>query len=273
MSQQPANHAAAIEAVLARLNAHSPLSAEEIATLRAEFALFTPELSIEGFEAQALMRANAILRAASRPRPRAKWRADHGLADVTLHDTRIPYKSYFATQELDISHRQFDGGQSATMKRAGFLMADAVTVLPYDPVRDRVLVIEQMRVGPLLRQDPRPWLLEPIAGRIDGGDAPEDTAKREALEEAGITLSALHLIGEMYPSPGAITEFLYSYIGIADLPDDITGIGGLDSEHEDIASMLLSFDELMDLCDAGQLDTSPLFLSALWLDRHRKRLR
>lgn len=62
-----------------------------------------------------------------------------------------------------------------------------------------------------------------------------------------------------------------SYVGEADLPDGSEGVSGLDVEQEDIRSHLLSFDRLMELCDAGALDTSPLYLSALWLARHRER--
>ncbi|WP_417248955.1 NUDIX domain-containing protein [Celeribacter sp.] len=199
-----------------------------------------------------------------------------GLPDVEAVRTterKIGYLGYFALEDNTYEQPRFDGGRMGDVPRMVFMMADAVTVLPYDPVRDRVLVVEQLRYGPLLRGDRRPWVLEPIAGRVDAGEGPEATARREAEEEAGVTLGALHLIGEHYVSPGAVTECLISYVGEADLPDDITGISGLDVEQEDIRSHLLSFDRLMELCDAGALDTGPLFLAALWLSRHRDRLR
>ncbi len=64
--------------------------------------------------------------------------------------------------------------------------ADAVTVLPYDPVRDRVLLIEQYRFGVHMRGDPRPWVLEPVAGRIDAGrDARGDRPPRSAWKRRG----------------------------------------------------------------------------------------
>ena len=49
------------------------------------------------------------------------------------------------------------------------LVNDAVAVLPYDPVADAVLLIEQFRIGTML--DLRsPWSLEPIAGIIEAGE-------------------------------------------------------------------------------------------------------
>lgn len=223
-----------------------------------------------------LMRAHARA-AAHSPRPLgdADKAPRKGLSagDIEVIDRSIPYSNYFAATELTLTHTRFDGTRSEPMQRAVFLMADAVTVLPYDPKRDRVLVVEQFRAGPFARGDQNPWMFEPIAGRVDPGQTPEQTAHREAEEEAKLALKELHLVGSYYPSPGAITENLTSFVAIADLPDDITGVSGLEHEQEDISSSLMSFDTLMELADQGALDTGPLFTSALWLARHRDRLR
>lgn len=63
-------------------------------------------------------------------------------------------------------------------------------VLPYDPQRDEVVLIEQFRVGAMGRTD-NPWLVEMVAGLIDKDEQPEEVAHREAEEEAGLTFSAL----------------------------------------------------------------------------------
>ncbi|RMD91892.1 MAG: NUDIX domain-containing protein [Alphaproteobacteria bacterium] len=183
-----------------------------------------------------------------------------------------PWEGFFAVETRRLRHPRFAGGMSEEVERAGFVMADAVTVLPYDPARERVLVIEQFRFGPLLRDDPGPWTLEPVAGRIDLGETPEETARREAMEEAGVAVEALHLIGEYYPTPGAVSEYLWSYIGIADLPEGVAGIRGLESEHEDIRGRLLSVAELEELAVGGGLRNGPMLLSALWLAANRGRL-
>lgn len=193
--------------------------------------------------------------------------------DVALAARRFPYAKFFAVEEWDIGWRQFDGTMGAPAERAVFVMADAVTVLPYDPVRDRVLLIEQFRAGPLARGDVAAWQLEAVAGRIDPGETPEEAARREALEEAGLTLSALIPVGNYYPSPGAITEYLYSYVALVDLPDGSAGIFGLPEEAEDIRGHLLSFDRMMDLVASGEIANAPLILTALWLQRERPRLR
>lgn len=193
--------------------------------------------------------------------------------DVTVAEIRHPYAKFFAVEEWHIGWRQFDGAMGAPAERAVFVMADAVTVLPYDPVRDRVLLIEQFRAGPLARGDSAAWQLEAVAGRIDPGETPAEAARREALEEAGLTLDSLIPVADYYPSPGAITEYLYSYVALVDLPDGSAGIFGLPEEAEDIRGHLLPFDRMMDLVASGEIANAPLILTALWLQRERPRLR
>ena len=113
----------------------------------------------------------------------------------------------------------------------------------------------------------------PVAGLVDPGESAETTARREALEEAGLALTRLESAGRCYSSTGSSGEFLHLFIGIADLSDAPQGGGGLASEGEDIASRIVGFDELMRGVDAGEYKDLPLLTTALWLARHRDRLR
>ena len=206
-----------------------------------------------------------VQRAASRLRAKSEVAPDQvrrGVGHVAVAASRLPYLGYFAVQEADLQFERFDGEISPSVSRTGFLMGDAVTVLPYDPVRDRVLVVEQFRYGAFLRGDPNPWTLEPIAGRVDHDETPEDAARREAVEEAGLSLGRMILIARYYPSPGAISEYLYSYVALCDLPDSAAGIGGLVDEAEDIKAHILSFDALMALVATPEASNGPLILTA-----------
>lgn len=193
--------------------------------------------------------------------------------DVQIAARAEPYAAFFAVEEQTLRFRRFDGGLSAQVLRAGFVSGDAVTVLPYDPARDRVLLVEQFRFAPHLRGDVNPWQLEAIAGRIDAGETPEAAARREALEEANLTLTGLLPIAGYYPSPGALTEYLYSFLALVDLPDDAAGQFGLAAEAEDIRAHLVDFADLMALCTSGEIANAPLLLSALWLSGQRAKLR
>jgi ADP-ribose diphosphatase len=183
------------------------------------------------------------------------------------------YSDFFAMDDLTLRHETFDGGMSGLLKRAVFVSSDASVVLPYDPVRDRVLLVEQFRLGPIGRFDPVTWQLEPVAGLIDPGEQPETAARREALEEAGIEFSHLEPVGQCYASPGSATEFSHLFVGICELPGHVTGIKGAQEEGEDIRSHLLTFDDLMQMAEAHQTANAPLTLLVYWLAYHRDRLR
>ncbi len=193
--------------------------------------------------------------------------------DIQVIARRQPYAGFFSVEEYDLRFRRFDGAMSPVVRRAVFISGDAVTVLPYDPVRDRVLLIEQFRAAVHARGDDQPWLLEVIAGRVDPGETPQEAARREAAEEAGLALGDLLEVAGYYPSPGAKAEYLYSYVALADLPDGTAGTFGLASEAEDIRGHLIGFDQLMALVRSGEAANAPLILTALWLERERGRLR
>ena len=192
---------------------------------------------------------------------------------IDIHDRRRAYAHFFALDDFEVQHDRFDGAMSPVLTRAVFIATDAAILLPYDPIRDRVLLVEQMRMGPLARGDRSCWQLEPIAGHIDPGETPQEAARREAVEEAGLSLDLLEEVAQVYASPGNSTEFYYIFCGLADLPDSVAGIGGIASENEDIRSHLLDFNELMTLVDDLQAANAPLVLAAYWLAANRHRLR
>jgi len=216
--------------------------------------------------AQSFIRAQARKRAATLSAPLTR-------ADIRVDRLDRPYEKFFGIEEYQTVFRRFDGQWSDPGQRAVFRAFDAVTVLPYDPVRDLVMLIEQVRMGPYAHGDPQPWLLEPIAGIVDAGETYEQTAHREAREEAHIELSALHHIAGYYPSPGGVAQFLVSYLGLADLDQNGRRSGGLDHEGEDIRNLLVPYNTLMAMLDSGELANAPLILSVQWLARHRDRLR
>ena len=117
---------------------------------------------------------------------------------------------------------------SDEVNRAVFISGDAVTVLPYDPRRDRVLLIEQFRAGPFARGDDQPWLLEAIAGResIRARHRKRPPGAKRARRR-GSTLGELLPIGELLPLAGGQGRVPLLLPGAStDLPDGVAGTFG-----------------------------------------------
>jgi nudix-type nucleoside diphosphatase (YffH/AdpP family) len=217
--------------------------------------------------------ARAWSRMLARQSDPSTLRRDDDPSHVTIEDRGTGHDGFFRLKEFNVSFQRFDGGVSGPMHREIFIGYDAALVLPYDPVTDRVLLVEQLRMGVLGRGDPRPWVLEPVAGMVDAGEDPETCARREAVEEAGITLRQMERIGGVYASPGYATDYFHCFLGLCDLPKEGRWLGGLETENEDIRSHVISFEEADHLLATGEMNVAPLAMMVHWLARHRDRLR
>jgi nudix-type nucleoside diphosphatase (YffH/AdpP family) len=120
---------------------------------------------------------------------------------------------------------------------------DAVAVLPYDAGRGTVLLVRQSRPPLLFRGEPEP-VYEALAGRIDPGEDADTTARREAIEECGVTLGTIALVGHFFAMPAVSTERLSLYIAPYHLADRTSAGGGLAQDHEDIEVIEMRLDDL-----------------------------
>ena len=192
---------------------------------------------------------------------------------ASSHSKRKVYEGFFSVEEHDLSYQKFNKEQSAVVTRSALISSDAVIVLPYDPVNDRILLIEQFRTGPYVKGDDEPWVLEPIAGLIDEGETPESAGIREAQEEAHLKIQKLELVARSYPSPGISTEFFHQYIGIVPLPESTDVIAGLKTESEDIRSHIFAYEQFSEMISTGSIKVGPAILLGLWLSNNRDKLR
>jgi nudix-type nucleoside diphosphatase (YffH/AdpP family) len=250
---------------------HLPLARKVAQHIMRSFEVQSP-LNTPLFHHGLDMRARASLRALADSAPvhlRRGFTAD----DVEVITRRQPYSSYFALEDITLRHKRFDGSISAPVDRSVFLAADAVTVLPYDPVTDQLLLVEQFRPATFVRDDRNPWVLETVAGRCDAGEPVEETARREVMEEAGLQVRSLEKIGSYYSTPGCVTEYIFSFVAIVGLANAHAQTHGLASEGEDILTHILSFEQAMQMFQTGEADCGPLFVSLLWLQSNRTRLR
>lgn len=190
---------------------------------------------------------------------------------VEIIEKTVAYHGYFRINRYVLRHGLFAGGMSAPIKREVFERGHAVGVLPYDPVRDQVVLIEQFRIGAYVAGF-APWLTEIVAGIIEDGETPEDVAKRETLEEAGLTVTDLMPMCRYVASPGGASESVHVFLGRVDAAH-AGGIHGLNSEDEDIRVQAMAWSDARALLDHGKI-TNALGLVALqWLALHRDDVR
>lgn len=217
------------------------------------------------------LRAGVRLRARDDTTPAERRYAPKN-GDVAVVNQLPLTGGFFKLNGFDVEHRTFREKTAGPLRREVLVACDAAIVLPYDPKTDCVLLVEQMRMGPLVRGVPNPWVLEPVAGMVDGGETPLDAARRETMEEAGLKDVVMEEMFSFYASPGASTDYFYCYVAKGDLPDPTTYLGGLVDEHEDLRLHVLPFSDAMALIETGEANVGPLIAMLLWLARHRDRL-
>ena len=191
--------------------------------------------------------------------------------DIEVLGRESAYRGFFRLDRYRLRHRLFAGGFSGEIVREVLAHAPTVAVLPYDPALDSVVLIEQFRAGPF-GHGAEPWLLEIVAGFIEPGEGAEAVARREAAEEAGITLAEMVPIAGYYPSPGSSSEYITLFCARVDATD-AGGIHGHASEGEDIRVVVLPYAAARAALRAGGIEASPAIIALQWLALNRRRLR
>jgi len=180
----------------------------------------------------------------------------------------VLFKKYFQLEEYAISHDLFAGGQSQVFTREIFERGSVVALLPYDPVRRKVVLIEQFRIG-AIEDEVTPWLWESVAGVVETGEENDEVAIRESREEAGCEVKQLHKIFRYYVSPGGTTERCTLYCGIVD-SQGLGGIHGLPDENEDIRVEVVDVEEVYRWLDEGIIKSSATIIALQWLRLNEK---
>jgi ADP-ribose pyrophosphatase len=184
--------------------------------------------------------------------------------DVFNLTKRFLYKGFFSLFEYRFKYRQFDGSISEEVSREILERGHAVVLLAYDAKRDKVVMIEQIRIAAIETQQ-SPWLLELIAGMMDHkNESYEDVARREAMEEAGISIGRCKPIISYLASPGGLTEKLHIIVGEVD-SSTASGIHGLAEENEDIKVHVISREKAYQWVENGIINNAASIIALQWL--------
>jgi ADP-ribose pyrophosphatase len=193
-------------------------------------------------------------------------------ADIAIDEAETAFERFLRLDVIRFRHRLFGGGWSGERVYDVLRRGPAAAVVLYDPDRDAVVLVEQVRL-PALLASASAWQLEIVAGLVDEGEEPTAVAVREIREETGLApLGALVPIQRYLPSPGASDESVMLYCGRVDAAA-AAGVHGLPEEGEDIRVVVKSLPEVEALIDAGAIENGHSLVGLYWLLRHHDRLR
>ena len=191
--------------------------------------------------------------------------------DVEIIARETLYSGFFSMDLYRFRHRLFNGEMSGEIRREIFERGHAAVLLPFDPVRDEVVLVEQIRIAAYDVSE-SPWLLEMVAGMIEEGESVEDVARREALEEAGLVVGRTKPVLSYLASPGGTNERLSIMVGEVDATT-AEGIHGLADENEDIRVHVVSREQAYQWVEEGKIDNAASVIALQWLQLHYQTLR
>ncbi|HJS87041.1 MAG TPA: NUDIX domain-containing protein [Acetobacteraceae bacterium] len=208
----------------------------------------------------------------SRPPPPAL--PDHPDLDI-ISDDRV-WDGRFPLDRVRFRHRRFDGALSGVRTWELWRRGRAAAMLPYDPVKDVVILIEQFRL-PALAAGLDPILTELPAGLCDGAEPPEATIRREVQEEMGLRAGRLIKISDVLLTPGGADELCALFVGEIAAPEadssGLCGHAGLAHEDEDIRLRAWPARRAIDAALEGHIANSVAAIALLWFQARREWVR
>jgi ADP-ribose pyrophosphatase len=188
---------------------------------------------------------------------------------IEIQSASTEFQGFFRIELLQFKHSLYQGGMTESLSRELFRRGNAVVVLLYDMNAEKVVLVEQCRVGALhaaqeANAPEKAWLMEPVAGMIDSGETVIAAAEREVLEETGSTITSLEYVCQFYPSPGACDEMLHLYAAEVD-SSTCQSFAGVEHDHEDIRVVALPFDEAKTMLLHGQFNVASTYIALHWL--------
>ena len=159
--------------------------------------------------------------------------------DVAVSDPEVLVRG-FRTYERYQLHLSSEEGANVRQTRDVLRSGRTVGVLPIDPERNEVVLIRQFRLAAHLTTG-KGDLIELVAGYVDSNEHPNAAARRECIEEIGVTPRALLPLFSFMPAPGVLDEYGTLYLAVVDA-SAVPQRAGLEQEAEDTRPIRLKID-------------------------------
>lgn len=169
---------------------------------------------------------------------------------VRIHSVEILSDNWYILRKATFDFLRSDGTWQRQTREA-YDRGNGVAVLLYNREQRTVILTEQFRY-PAFSNGHNDLMIEAPAGLLDK-DSPEESIRKETMEETGYVLHEVTKIFEAYMSPGSVTEKLHFFIAEYDPKADRERGGGLVHEGEDIATLELRLDEALQMILDGKI--------------------
>jgi nudix-type nucleoside diphosphatase (YffH/AdpP family) len=171
---------------------------------------------------------------------------------------------WYVLRKATFDYRHRDGRVTREVREA-YDRGNGVTILLHDPVAGTVILTRQFRLPIYLNGHPNGMLIETAAGLLDErGEDPEDAIRREAAEEAGVSVAEVRRLFELFMSPGSVTERVTFFVATYSHEQRLSRGGGMADEGEDIEVLELTLDEALAMVDAGTIDDAKTVILLQW---------
>jgi 8-oxo-dGDP phosphatase len=142
----------------------------------------------------------------------------------------------------------FEGPTGERFERDVVHTSDAVAIVPVDRGSDgrwEVVLVRQYRAA--IERD----LVEIPAGMCDvDGEEPEQTARRELVEEAGYTCGEVTFLVDVHPAPGFTTHRCTVMLGVGLTPVERRA-DGIEEQHMTVERIAL--DDAVAMIESGEI--------------------
>ena len=165
-------------------------------------------------------------------------------------------------KKLEFIHQKHDGSWTDKVDREIFSGAHVSTLIPYDPLRKEIVLIQQFRAGVISRYDDD-YLYEIVAGIIDKNESPEETAIRECDEETGCKVNKITAINDYFPAPGSSESYYHLFLGEVNSFDG-ERIMGLKSENENILVKSYKVEQVRNMLKNKEIKNGLTLIALQW---------
>ena len=172
------------------------------------------------------------------------------------------YSGFFNLNKYEFIHQKHDGNWTNKVEREIFSGAHVSTVLPFDPIKNEILLIKQFRAGIISRYDDD-YLYEIVAGIIDNNENPKEAAIRECAEETGCVVKKIIPIQSYFPAPGSSESYYHLFLGEINAFDG-EKIMGLENENEDILVKAFKVDDVRKMLKNKEIKNGLTLIALQW---------